>query len=347
MSKIPCEMIRDLFPSYIDGLTSEISNKEIEEHVGDCEECGKILASMKGGGETFAPEEPGDKEIDFLKKNKRRNLKIVLFSILGALALAVLVIALRFFVIGEKPQEGWPYWDVAVDGRELKIKSFYTADSATAVAGVRFEEKDGVVTITARKVLVSFFHTGGYEGTYTAKEEIRQVRSGDLVIWDEGTKISNLAARLFNTCHAYVGDMPANNRTAQVLCLEELFGPYSNELETEEEPYGWKIILKIGVTSEKDNRPGARMMAAATLLMGAIGNLDRVTFSYTVNGVPEELVWTRKQAVTFYRQAAEEDLQDCLESPRAMNALVEWANWSNMVIAVISPQDIEPWRILY
>ena len=30
MSKIPCEIIRDLLPSYIDGLTSDVTNKEIE-----------------------------------------------------------------------------------------------------------------------------------------------------------------------------------------------------------------------------------------------------------------------------------------------------------------------------
>ena len=47
MSKISCEVIRDLFPSYIDGLTSEASNQAVEEHVAGCEECRKLLASMK------------------------------------------------------------------------------------------------------------------------------------------------------------------------------------------------------------------------------------------------------------------------------------------------------------
>ena len=31
-----CEVIRDLFPSYIDGLTSEESNELIEEHLEEC-----------------------------------------------------------------------------------------------------------------------------------------------------------------------------------------------------------------------------------------------------------------------------------------------------------------------
>ena len=33
MSRIPCEMIRDLLPSYIDELTNDVTNKEIEEHI--------------------------------------------------------------------------------------------------------------------------------------------------------------------------------------------------------------------------------------------------------------------------------------------------------------------------
>ena len=343
MSKIPCEVIRDLFPSYIDGLTSETSNREIGEHVEGCEACREILTSMKSGGETFAPEEPEKKEIDYLKKNKRRNLRIVLFSLLGATALALLVIGLRFFFIGEKAQEGWPYWDVAVDGRELKIRSSFTEESATAVAGVRFEEKDGIVTISSRKVLVSPFHRGDYEGTYTAKQEIRQVRAGNLVIWDDGMKISNLAGRLYNTCHAYVGDMSANNRTAQVLRLEDVFGPYSNELETKEEPYGWKIILKYGFSSENDRRADAKVLAAATLLMGAVGNLDHVTFSYTMDGVPEEFTWTRKQAENFYGRP----LQECLDSPRAMEELVDLFQWHSVVIDYLSPSDMEPWKRRY
>ena len=33
---IPCELIRDLLPLYVDGLTSEASNREIKEHLETC-----------------------------------------------------------------------------------------------------------------------------------------------------------------------------------------------------------------------------------------------------------------------------------------------------------------------
>ena len=38
MNKIPCEVIRDLLPSYIDELTSEITNQVIREHLENCED---------------------------------------------------------------------------------------------------------------------------------------------------------------------------------------------------------------------------------------------------------------------------------------------------------------------
>ena len=34
--KIPCDTVRDLLPSYIDKLTSETTNRLIEEHISDC-----------------------------------------------------------------------------------------------------------------------------------------------------------------------------------------------------------------------------------------------------------------------------------------------------------------------
>ncbi|MDO5155086.1 MAG: zf-HC2 domain-containing protein [Eubacteriales bacterium] len=53
-----CNIIRDLFPSYVDGLCSSDSKKCIEEHVKACPECREILDAMQ---ETWATEEIGEK----------------------------------------------------------------------------------------------------------------------------------------------------------------------------------------------------------------------------------------------------------------------------------------------
>ncbi len=77
-----CEIIRDLFPSYCDGITSDESNTEIEKHIAECSECMEILGKM---------EEKNDKsvvlkkEIEPLKKVKKRNVfKIVISCIVTA-----------------------------------------------------------------------------------------------------------------------------------------------------------------------------------------------------------------------------------------------------------------------
>ena len=73
--KIPCEVVRDLLPSYIDELTSEVTNRIVKDHLERCEECRKIYSAMTGSltGEEEKFREQG--EIDFLRKNRRRKAR--------------------------------------------------------------------------------------------------------------------------------------------------------------------------------------------------------------------------------------------------------------------------------
>lgn len=100
-----CEIIRDLLPVYIDGLTSEETAKVMEEHLSHCEDCQALLAQMR----TPVPEYDPVKTVEFqkvLKKQRNRNTKkVVLFSVLAVLlAAAVLTAALWvmdvFYYIG-------------------------------------------------------------------------------------------------------------------------------------------------------------------------------------------------------------------------------------------------------
>lgn len=45
--KITCSIIKDLLPLYVDNLTSEDSNKEIEEHIKECKSCNEVVAVLK------------------------------------------------------------------------------------------------------------------------------------------------------------------------------------------------------------------------------------------------------------------------------------------------------------
>lgn len=69
-----CEVCRDLLPMYIDRLTSEVTNQEIELHMERCEKCRKVYEDMSSAVTDELKEElqvPKKEEIDYLKKFRR------------------------------------------------------------------------------------------------------------------------------------------------------------------------------------------------------------------------------------------------------------------------------------
>ena len=38
-NKIPCEVVQDLLPLYVDGVTNEVTTNMVKEHIGECAEC--------------------------------------------------------------------------------------------------------------------------------------------------------------------------------------------------------------------------------------------------------------------------------------------------------------------
>lgn len=75
-----CSVIKDLIPSYMDGLTSVESDKVIEEHLAVCEECKEYYLQMKTeiSTETY---EKSDEFNPFIKV-KRNTVRKVFFAVL-------------------------------------------------------------------------------------------------------------------------------------------------------------------------------------------------------------------------------------------------------------------------
>ena len=71
-----CEMIQDLLPNYIDGLTSSVTNDEIEKHLASCNKCREFFQDMN---ESLEPASLESKSIDpFLKIKQSQFRKIIL-----------------------------------------------------------------------------------------------------------------------------------------------------------------------------------------------------------------------------------------------------------------------------
>lgn len=88
--KLNCDMIKDLLPVYIERMTSEASDKAIQEHLEECPSCREIYRQMNQ--EVVVETAPEVKDFrKFLKKSKTRFAADILY-ILGAIAVLTCII---------------------------------------------------------------------------------------------------------------------------------------------------------------------------------------------------------------------------------------------------------------
>lgn len=79
--ELACEIVKDLLPLYVDGMVSDVSGKNIENHLEHCTECNEIYRDMAFHLEMETqPTEVGDVK-RFLKKTKKMYLLYGLGSI--------------------------------------------------------------------------------------------------------------------------------------------------------------------------------------------------------------------------------------------------------------------------
>jgi len=318
-NKIPCEVVQDLFPSYIDGLTSDVTNTVIKGHIAECGRCKTALDAMKEP--QAEPVNLEDKqEIDFLKKTRKRIKRIVTGSIFIVLFTVAAVLIARMFFLGSRIYGDAVACEVQVDGNHL-VLSGVAADDRLGISSVAYEEKNGVVTVSFKAVRKSPFHRGEFRSNYTAAGKITQVCIDNRVIWARGERVLAVTSAVFNTRHAYIGDMPENGRTARALNIENYLGGFTSELQTERKPYGWKMILEKDVPVRQQKNKEQRMKAYACILLAAIENLGEVSFSYTVDGDNRSLTVTQKDATAF----AQQDIKECGKDILSLQALLKKA----------------------
>jgi Predicted integral membrane protein len=110
-----CEIIKDLLPSYIDGLTSNESNLEIEEHLKTCQECQNVLNQMKTDIDTDSIE-LNKESIKPFKKLNQKILQSVVITLIGC----ILIVGAYFYLF----EIGWK-----ADSKDVNIKYSYVDDS--------------------------------------------------------------------------------------------------------------------------------------------------------------------------------------------------------------------------
>lgn len=114
--KITCDVIQDLMPSYIDGILSEDSRALVEEHMGTCQECRKMLEIMK--------EEQG-KEQNQMRLSAATLKKIRKKLIVRRVLTATVAVILTLIVAAE----GYNHWYFNEKYMTLEDSGMYVKDN--------------------------------------------------------------------------------------------------------------------------------------------------------------------------------------------------------------------------
>lgn len=365
--ELPCAIVEDLLPAYVEGLTSEETTAAVEAHLASCPACAAKRAAM-GAEEGPSPEEAEEtaREVDYLKAVRRRSRRRVAAAILCTVLVLLLGFAAKIFVIGEPLDPD----GVAVSGfvqgdGVLQISPSSTA-SGIAFWGWTVEDRDGVVSITARSVLVSPLFRDGTGTVEVPLEGVTEIWLGQAgegrLVWQEGTEISPDAWALYQAQTPYVGDNSAVGRV--LAAVDTWYGPpivdYTISLQTSSEPYGLTIHFNdvtahiLGAGRSIDDR----MYAVAPALLALIGNLGEVRWTYAA---PDGTAVTRSVTLEEVDAAlpdwiaaydldagadwtAPESVKDYAASPAALQRLLELADFGFYTVTVEDGTNVfNPW----
>ena len=275
---LTCGVVGDLLPSYVETLLGEESRQAVDRHVENCASCATKLKAMTAPA--AEPSEETVKEVDYLKRIKRRNrLRVILAALLVAAAI-VSGFAAKVFLIGTpiQPQSVVvTHCTITEEGNLILLVN--SPESATAFFGWNIETEDGVVSIYGRSVLVSSFHNTAVKRLDIPLEGVKEVRLCGELVYQDGMKIRPEDLALYNARTPYVGDAPALGKIVDALGIRENAGGFSTELTTSQRPYRWTLNFH-------SVRPGYALCFDMTaykgpLMLALVENLDEVGWTYT------------------------------------------------------------------
>ncbi len=111
---LKCHIVRDLFPNYIEKLTSEETNQEIRKHLEECPQCRNEYGVINKPIPEIIQEEleNNKQEVNYLKKYSKKMKRT--FKVIGVLVFAIIVIlAYGFYLFSGGPPANDKVTDIA------------------------------------------------------------------------------------------------------------------------------------------------------------------------------------------------------------------------------------------
>ena len=181
--------------------------------VKSCENCNKKYLSMMNPITEKDSKVRDKKEIDFLKRTKKHNQRIILLVSAFVILIAILGVMAKYFIIGNDVNAEYLNYTLDVTEKECHISGQST--SGSRIKQMQINESDDVVKITVKAVEKSLFYRQSFDETFQSSQDIKQVWIGNEIVWADGVRISPLAAALYKNYNPYIGNMPQNGKSGR------------------------------------------------------------------------------------------------------------------------------------
>lgn len=201
-TELSCNIVRDLLPSYADSLTSPETNRAVETHLADCPDCARACARMKQREQ--APQD-SRREVDFLKRQRRKTRLAALVTALAVLVLAAGVWLIPVCFIGtpldtEKGIHDQVICSAAVEDNTLTLTGFLTDGSRFVRAG--YQQEGNVLNVTLYHSNSAPLRFGSFEITHRIDESVTEVNVLGYTFWQDGVPIQQNTNTLWNSLTA-------------------------------------------------------------------------------------------------------------------------------------------------
>ena len=299
-NKLTCNIVRDLLPSYVDGLTSEETNQAVEAHLTGCEQCTKEKERMAA---PMPKEKSPATEINYLKKIKQSGQRTkAVVVLLAVMLLTTIGIYLPTMFSRTEPTKNID-WVVVSNGESALIQFSVRGRSIKGIQ--RGGSDDGAAedftVITKGLPLFSFNHNDAMSIEIEAPAPQRLTLNGDTVLMENGAAIGRKA----NDLSAFASDKAAD-RKQEIQDYYDITGNSDVVIQTElnTDTNGCILSVRADITRDSNtfyvpwNEENADEMLTqdAYYLLALLGDLNEVRYDYTVNGAAHTLTVTAADA---------------------------------------------------
>ncbi|MEA4874943.1 zf-HC2 domain-containing protein [Anaerorhabdus sp.] len=279
--KLPCSIIREILPNYVDNCCEEEASILVKEHLDECDECRQIYTEM------IRPiKHAKDTNIDYLKRVKQKNRRKILISISIVILLFVSFLLLKSYVFG-------------VNSNDVSIKGNIVVDNGVIQYTVKPNQPGVIIknyhientNLNYKKItytLVKSFSSEYLESTIVIPlSSIDDLVKIDNVIIESktGQMYTEPFISLIDNRIKYVGDNVGVHNLLEIVGINNLSydgnplmmidqSGYTIQLKTSSEPYAIKVIYNNEVKQEAI--PDLKIKAE--LVLSAIDNCNTMIF---------------------------------------------------------------------